>query len=95
MLRDVASERQRQHDQWGDQDLDAGCSPAYTTRMKAAQDRCDRRIAANAVSWYDVALEEFYEFFAEMDEERRYVEAVQNAAVWTQIAESIKRNQSE
>lgn len=90
ILREVASERDRQDAKWGVQH-----HPNGTNSVRYGQDRelsrvlCDAAARQGVVTWRHILLEEVYEAFAEDDPAALRAELVQAAAVIVNWVEDI------
>lgn len=91
VLDEVAQERLRQVDKWGEQDHPDGTELRYERERDAAQGICDQRFTDGEGSWLDILREEFYEAAAERDPARLRTELIQVAAVATAWVEAIDR----
>lgn len=95
-LCDVADERRAQDEKWGEQNHLDGTGTEPDDKAKADQARAitNRRAKAGTLTWRDIAREEVYEAFAEVDEVKLRAELIQAAAVFTAWAEAIDRRNS-
>lgn len=102
VLADVASERIRQFERWGEQDHPS-IAPVLVNDPDVraefygilteshAKRQCERRFAAGGGSFADIAIEEVAEAIAALDDDAREVELIQCAAVFVAWAETIRR----
>lgn len=94
ILKEIAKERKRQHELWGEQNHPM-TSNALDSRYKQDADMakkiCDFRTRQGIVTWYNILKEEFCEVFAESDPVRQRAELIQVAAVAVQIIEYLDR----
>lgn len=88
----VELERQRQDQQWGEQNHPDGTS-ALLNAEKATYYRrlCDQAHRRGGETWADILIEEFYEALAEEDPLALRAELVQVAAVAVAWIEAIDR----
>lgn len=99
VLSDVAAERARQDEKWGEQNHPDGTGPqvahGFLGRMaehaEHARDACQAAAAVGECTWRHILLEEVYEGLAEADPARLRAELVQVAAVAVQWIEAIDR----
>jgi hypothetical protein len=89
---EVAIERTRQDDQWGEQNHPDGTGlPQYAAAAARARMDCERRARLGTLTWTEILREEVYEAFAESDPARLRAELLQVAAVAVAWAEAIDR----
>jgi hypothetical protein len=89
---EVFAERERQHDQWGVQDIPFGTSQKDWAEVEAhMRAECQRKTADGTVTFLDVLLEEVFEAAAEEDPAKLRDELIQVIAVGFQIVEAIDR----
>ena len=102
---DIASERARQDEKWGEQNHPDGTGPTlqlgmvgwaksyreWADDLRTATDTAAER---GEVTWAHILLEEVFEALAEDDPERLRTELVQVAAVSQQWVEGLDRRQS-
>lgn len=95
ILREIAAERRRQDDKWGEQNHQDGTGGAWTMSVtpfnwrvdsgaqiaELAKRHCERRARAGDLTFLDIALEEMAEAFAETDPVKLRAELLQIAAV--------------
>lgn len=102
-MNDVAAERARQDQKWGQQNHPDGTGPGvevvplwdgvdFAEWAKAATDAAARD---GSVTWRDILLEEVAEAFAEEDLDLLRAELVQVAAVAVQWVEALDRRRAE
>jgi hypothetical protein len=95
VLVEVAAERVRQDEKWGEQNHPDGTGLAYSVSATQGADRARRecRTAAELgmVTWRHILAEEVAEVLAEDDEGALRTELVQLAAVCVQWAQAIDR----
>lgn len=92
VLAEVAAERRRQDDRWGEQNHPDGTGlPIYWHSARRHRHSAERAAAAGLLAWRDVLLEETYEALAEGDPERLRAELVQVSAVAVAWIEAIDR----
>jgi len=104
VLAEVAEERVRQFDKWGEQNWPDGTgpnvvwwqafSPEAANAVSEIRERTDARAAAGMLTWLDIAEEEFAESAAEKDSEKLRAELVQLVAVGVAWIEAIDRRKS-
>jgi hypothetical protein len=92
VLKEVAAERGRQQETWGEQNHPDGTG---TTSLRGAgglsRERCDAAFAEGNGTWEHILTEEVYEAFAEQDPAALRAELVQVAAVAVAWIEAIDR----
>ena len=95
ILWEVAIERARQDDKWGEQNHSNGTGTEWTGALvpwlwnedrathiaMLAKVACERKAEYGKLTFLDIALEEIAEAFAETDEQKLRAELVQSAAV--------------
>jgi hypothetical protein len=94
VLAEVAAERRRQDERWGEQNHDDGTGTergAFVARV--LRRACDRRHAEGVGTWADILAEEVGEAFGESDPAALRTELVQVAAVAVAWAGAIDRRQ--
>ncbi|WP_217428307.1 hypothetical protein [Microlunatus speluncae] len=92
VLADIAAERRRQDEKWGEQNHPDGTGGELWTLERDQRIRItDHRFAEGTGTWSDVLAEEFAEAMAEIDPDRLRAELVQVAAVATGWIEAIDR----
>jgi hypothetical protein len=91
-LAELAHERERQDDLWGEQNHDDGTGSAHdVTLADAARLACQRAAEAGHLTWRSILFEEVAEAFAETDPAKLRAELVQVAAVSAAWIEAIDR----
>ncbi len=97
VLEEVAEERMRQDEKWGEQnhpmrsgDWSAECSARSADGWKRIN---DLRQAAGELVWHGILLEEVYEALAETDPAKQREELIQVAAVAVAMIECLDRRQ--
>ena len=106
VIAEVAAERQRQDAKWGEQNHPNGTGPdqimwpavavkvkSYGAIAEAAQTATDTAAEYGSVTFADILLEEVFEAMAEDDPIKLLAELIQVAAVATQWAEKIDRDE--
>lgn len=92
---EIMQERDRQDQKWGRQNHPSvhrkDCSLLYDLTQADAKDRCARMVAADALTWEDIAVEELLEALEASSEAERREELVQLAAVCVAWIECIDR----
>lgn len=93
VLEEVAAERARQRQLWGEQTLDNGTAVEAWDEIERddARRRCDRATLAGRLTWRLVLEEEVAEVLAEADPAALRVELLQLAAVAVQWVEALDR----
>ena len=83
ILADIAAERVRQIDKWGEErDLPDGTKfPGSRDMAVAFREDCQSRFDKNIGTWSDILLEEVYEALDESDWHKLRAELIQVAAV--------------
>ena len=94
VLPEIAAERDRQDEKWGEQNHPDGTGPGYAPDAKRARERCQRAARLGLVSYRDILEEEVYEAFAESDPDLLRVELVQVAAVTVAWIEKLDRERA-
>jgi len=94
IFEEIAAERQRQNDKWGEQNHPMLDRLDYVMQCKSLQDYFRRKLKAGEVDWHNILLEEVYEAFAETDPARQREEMIQVAAVAVQIIEYLDRQKN-
>lgn len=96
VLREVARERVRQDDMWGEQNHDwITGRPAQKRLADHARASCERHFADGDGGWQDILMEEFFEALAEGDTAKLRAELIQVAAVAVAWVEAIDRRPSD
>lgn len=90
-LAEVAAERRRQDEKWGEQNHPNGTGEEYEFHRDFARQQCEDRFANGTGSYLDILAEEVYEAFAESDPDRLRAELIQVAAVAVAWVEKIDR----
>lgn len=91
VLHEVAEERQRQHQRWGEQNLPDGTGPDYRAEARVAREWCVRAQLAGRVTFLDILREEVFEAFEESDPAKLRAELIQVCAVACQWVECLDR----
>lgn len=99
VLQEIADERERQDDKWGEQNHPDGTGPEViyelsgTAAQMAASARaeCEHAFKMGRGTWLDVLLEEVAEGFAEKEPAKLRAELLQAAAVAVAWVEAIDR----
>jgi hypothetical protein len=95
VLADVADERTRQDDRWGEQNHPDGTgAPEFGELADRAKQQYEDAARDGSVTWTNVLLEEVAEAFAESDPARLREELIQVAAVAVAWAECIDRREA-
>lgn len=95
VLEEVAAERRRQDDTWGEQNHPNGTGERVWGDMEQQQKQVNQvMVEINQLTWMDILLEEVVEAFATDDERQLRAELVQVAAVATAWIECIDRRAS-
>ena len=91
----VAEERYRQHELWGEQDLaigaDFGSESAKAKLARFRQKVKFREAKGQDPTWHEIITEETLEVRAETDRAKLKTEAIQVAAVMVQFVEFLDR----
>jgi hypothetical protein len=95
-LDEVAAERRRQIDKWGEQNHPDGVATTDVDRVAAdtARRACEQAFAAGLGTWRVILEEEVREAFAESSVEALRAELIQVAAVAVAWVEAIDRRQA-
>lgn len=90
---DIAAERWRQDEKWGEQNHPDGTGPdAISIQLRETfRAMCDLEHGSGNGTWMSILREEAYEAFAESDLEKLDAELVQVAAVCVAWIEAIRR----
>ena len=95
VLVQVAAERLRQDERWGEQNHPDGTGTARSVVADVAADHarnaCEVAFATGNGTWRHILLEEVYEALAEADPQKLRTELIQVAAVATAWVEAIDR----
>lgn len=91
VLAEVAAERHRQDERWGEQNHQNGTGSAYAAEASSARKECDRAAGAGELTWRHILLEEVAEAGAEHDPASLRAELIQVAAVAVAWAEALDR----
>ena len=92
ILGQIAGERIRQHEKWGEQNHPDGTGAKwYQTQANAAKARCQQNVQAGVCTYRDILIEEVYEALAERDPLALRQELIQVAAVCVQWVQAIDR----
>lgn len=94
VLPEIADERERQDEKWGEQNHPGGTGPGYVPDTKRARERCQRATRLGLVSCRDILEEEVYEAFAESDPDLLRAELVQVAAGTVAWIEKLDRERA-
>jgi hypothetical protein len=95
VLGDVLTERERQDEEWGEQNHPDGTGGPGTGHVRTAGRRaCDVATSLGNLTWRHILHEEVVEAFAERDPEKLRAELVQVAAVAAAWIEAIDRRSS-
>jgi hypothetical protein len=95
ILDEIAAERLRQEEKWGEQNHPNGTGRTWILSLHPiawredraahiallAKNECERLAKQGRLTWLDITLEEIAEAFAEKDEDKLRAELVQSAAV--------------
>lgn len=91
VLAEVAAERRRQDERWGEQNHQDGTGSAHAAEAVLARKECDRAARAGELTWRHILLEEIAEAGAEHDPGILREELIQVAAVAVAWAEALDR----
>lgn len=94
VLEEVFTERERQHEKWGEQNHPDGTDAIHTETMERARILCAVRVAEGNVTWKHILFEEVAEASAETNQFKLRKELIQVAAVAVAWVEAIDRRQS-
>lgn len=94
VLPEIAAERERQDEKWGEQNHPDGTGPGYRAAAFEARRRCQRAARSGLVTYKDILEEEVYEAFAETDPVELREELVQVAAVAVAWIEKLDRERA-
>lgn len=96
VLDELASERRRQDDKWGEQNHPDGTGGLQQAlEADKAREGCKAAFKHGSGTWMHVLIEEVFEAFAESDPAKLRVELIQVAAVAVAWAEAIDRHTSD
>jgi hypothetical protein len=91
VLAEVAAERHRQDQRWGEQNHPDGTGPAWAGDAALARKECKHAADSGDLSWRHILLEEVAEATAEQESVRLRQELIQVAAVAVAWAQAIDR----
>ena len=99
IFEEIAAERKRQHEKWGEQNhLMRGKSLKNNRRKYPTDDflsdfllQCEGRNKTDKCGWFDILMEEVCEAFLETDPKKQRAEMIQVTAVAVQIIEYLDR----
>lgn len=94
VLPEIAAERDRQDEKWGEQNHPDGTGPGYRVHAIEARVRCQRAARIGLVTYKDILEEEVYEAFAETDPVELREELIQVAAVAVAWIEKLDRERA-
>lgn len=94
VLPEIADERERQDERWGEQNHPDGTGPGYRVHAIEARVRCQRAARIGLVTYKDILEEEVYEAFAETDPVELRKELIQVAAVAVAWIEKLDRERA-
>lgn len=94
VLPEIADERERQDERWGEQNHPDGTGPGFAIDAKRARHSCNLAASLGLVSYRDILNEEVYEAFAESDPDKLRHELVQVAAVAVAWIEKLDRERA-
>ena len=94
VLPEIADERERQDEKWGEQNHPDGTGPGYRAQALDARIRCRRAERSGLVTYKDILEEEVYEAFAETDPVYLREELIQVAAVAVAWIEKLDRERA-
>ena len=90
---EIANERWRQDEKWGEQNHPNGTGPEEWARFRDVyRASCDQAHRAGKGTWLQILREEVYEAFAESDPELLEAELLQVAAVAVAWIEALRRS---
>lgn len=95
VLAEVYQERLNQDRTFGAQNHPSGACTRLQFIAECARRDCDDATIKGEVTWYQIALEEFFEAFSEVDTVKRRAELVQLAAVVVNAIEAEDRRKGE
>lgn len=94
VLPEIAAERERQDERWGEQNHPDGTGPGFAIDAKRARHSCNLAASLGLVSYRDILNEEVFEAFAESDPDKLRHELVQVAAVAVAWIEKLDRERA-
>ena len=94
VLPEIAAERERQDERWGEQNHPDGTGPGFAIDAKRARHNCNLAASLGLVSYRDILNEEVFEAFAESDPDKLRHELVQVAAVAVAWIEKLDRERA-
>ncbi|MFF1946932.1 hypothetical protein ACFVWF_32865 [Rhodococcus qingshengii] len=94
VLPEIADERERQDERWGEQNHPDGTGPGFAIDAKRARHSCNLAASLGLVSYRDILNEEVFEAFAESDPDKLRHELVQVAAVTVAWIEKLDRERA-
>jgi len=91
VLAEVAAERRRQDERWGEQNHPDGTGPTHSDQAVLAREECERAADTGHLSWRHILLEEVAEANEAHESARLRQELIQVAAVAVAWAQAIDR----
>lgn len=89
---EIADERARQDERWGEQNHRDGTGPQYAEHAEYERIRTTNAAEDGTLTWRHILIEEVWEAFAERDPAKLREELVQVAAVATAWIEDLDRH---
>lgn len=96
IFREIHDERERQDAKWGEQDWpvrDENDRSFYAEQAYKWRKICDAKTELGRLTWFHIAIEEFFEAFDESDPKKQREELKQCAAVLVSAIECIDRKE--
>jgi len=93
VLTEVAGERARQDEKWGQQSHPDGTDEDYQVIVTGMRAKVEAKARRGELTWRDILEEEIWEAYAEVDPAKLRVELTQAAAVIVAWIEAIDRRQ--
>ena len=94
VLPEIAAERSRQDEQWGEQNHYNGTGPGFARAANHARQRCQEAAKLGLVTYRHILEEEVWEAFSETDPTKLRAELVQVAAVAVAWIEKLDRERT-
>jgi hypothetical protein len=91
ILAEVAAERRRQDERWGEQNHPDGTGSAHAAEAALARKECEHAAESGGLSWRHILLEEVAEAAAEEESRSLRHELIQVAAVAVAWAQALDR----
>lgn len=94
ILQEIADERVRQDEKWGEQNHPDGTNAKWSTIADGMKAKCESKASRGQLTWRDIFEEEIWEAYGEVDPELLRAELVQAAAVLVNWIGAIDRRKA-